>query len=30
LLDWEEQERARGSLERRLGRAHLGRFCDFD
>jgi len=33
LLDWEEQERARRSLERRLGRAHLGRFkplCDFD
>ena len=33
LLNWEEQERARRSLERRLGRAHLGRFkplCDFD
>jgi DNA replication protein DnaC len=33
LLDWEEEERARRSLERRLGRAHLGRFkpiCDFD
>src|SRR6516165_5605779 len=33
LLDWEEQERARRSLQRRLGRAHLGRFkplCDFD
>ena len=33
LLAWEEQERARRSLERRLGRAHLGRFkplCDFD
>lgn len=33
LLDWEEKERARRSLERRLGRAHIGRFkpiCDFD
>jgi DNA replication protein DnaC len=33
LLAWEEEERARRSLERRLGRAHLGRFkplCDFD
>lgn len=33
LLDWEEQERARRSLERRLRRAHIGRFkplCDFD
>ena len=33
LLDWEEEERARRSLERRLGRAHIGRFkpiCDFD
>lgn len=33
LIDWEEQERARRSLERRLKDAHLGRFkplCDFD
>jgi len=33
LLDWEEQERARRSLERRLKEAHIGRFrsiCDFD
>ena len=33
LLDWEEQERARRSLERRLQAAHIGRFkplCDFD
>lgn len=33
LLGWEEQERARRSLERRLGAAHIGRFkplCDFD
>jgi DNA replication protein DnaC len=33
LLDWEEQERARRSLERRLQTAHIGRFkplCDFD
>jgi hypothetical protein len=33
LLDWEEQERARRSLERRLRAAHIGRFkplCDFD
>jgi DNA replication protein DnaC len=33
LLDWEEQERARRSLERRLREAHIGRFkplCDFD
>lgn len=33
LLDWEEQERSRRSLERRLGSAHIGRFkpvCDFD
>jgi DNA replication protein DnaC len=33
LLDWEEQERARRSLERRLNTAHIGRFkplCDFD
>ena len=33
LLRWEEQERARRSLERRLQAAHLGRFkplCDFD
>ena len=33
LLDWEEAERARRSLERRLQEAHIGRFkplCDFD
>ncbi|MCW8309147.1 IS21-like element helper ATPase IstB [Acidiphilium sp. PA] len=33
LLGWEEQERARRSLERRLGTARIGRFkpiCDFD
>src|SRR3990172_267149 len=33
LLDWEDQERARRSLERRLRTAHIGRFkplCDFD
>src|ERR1700693_1240815 len=33
MLDWEEQERARRSLERRLQNAHIGRFkavCDFD
>ena len=33
LIDWEEQERTRRSLERRLRAAHLGRFkplCDFD
>jgi DNA replication protein DnaC len=33
LIQWEEQERARRSLERRLGNAHLGRFrplADFD
>jgi len=33
LLDWEEQERARRGLERRLGEAHIGRFkplADFD
>jgi len=33
LPGWEEQERARRSLERRLGCAHIGRFkplCDFD
>ncbi|MBU0500625.1 MAG: ATP-binding protein, partial [Gammaproteobacteria bacterium] len=33
LLQWEEEERARKSLERRLGAAHIGRFkalCDFD
>jgi DNA replication protein DnaC len=33
LLDWEDQERARRSLERRLKDAHIGRFkavCDFD
>ena len=33
LLDWEEQQRARRSLERRLSAAHIGPFkplCDFD
>jgi DNA replication protein DnaC len=33
LLDWEEQERSRRSLERRLTDARIGRFkplCDFD
>ena len=33
LIEWEEQERARRSLERRLKTAHIGRFkplCDFD
>jgi len=33
LIDWEEQERARRSLERRLRAARIGRFkpiCDFD
>lgn len=33
LLNWEEAERARRSLERRLGDAHIGRFkplADFD
>ena len=33
LLDWEEQERARRSLERRLAESHIGRFkplSDFD
>jgi DNA replication protein DnaC len=33
LLAWEEQERSRRSLERRLGIARIGRFkpiCDFD
>lgn len=33
LIDWEEEERARRSLERRIGRSHIGRFkpiCDFD
>ncbi|HEV2277641.1 MAG TPA: IS21-like element helper ATPase IstB [Acidobacteriaceae bacterium] len=33
LIDWEEHERARRSLERRLQEAHIGRFkplCDFD
>lgn len=33
LVEWEEQERARRSLERRLGEAHIGSFkplCDFD
>ena len=33
LRQWEEEERARKSLERRLGSAHIGRFkalCDFD
>lgn len=33
LIDWEEQERGRRSLERRLKDSHVGRFkpvCDFD
>ena len=33
LIDWEEQERARRSLERRLREARIGRFkpiCEFD
>jgi DNA replication protein DnaC len=33
LIEWEEQERARRSLVRRLSDAHIGRFrplCDFD
>jgi DNA replication protein DnaC len=33
LLAWEEEERARRSLERRIKEAHIGRFkpiCDFD
>jgi len=33
LIGWEEQERARRSLERRLGASHIGRFkplCEFD
>jgi DNA replication protein DnaC len=33
LIEWEEEERARRSLERRLQGAHIGRFkplCDFD
>jgi len=33
LITWEEEERARRSLERRLQSAHIGRFkplCDFD
>jgi DNA replication protein DnaC len=33
LIEWEEDERARRSLERRLQGAHIGRFkplCDFD
>lgn len=33
LIEWEEQERGRRSLERRLRDAHIGRFkqaCDFD
>ena len=33
LIDWEEKERTRRSLERRLRAAHIGRFkplCDFD
>jgi DNA replication protein DnaC len=33
LLGWEEQERARRSLERRLGASHIGRskpLCEFD
>jgi hypothetical protein len=29
LLGWEEQERARRSLERRLRTAHIGRFKPF-
>ena len=32
FLAWEEQERARRSLERRMNAAHIGRFkplCDF-
>ena len=33
VVDWEEEERTRRSLERRLTDAHIGRFkplCDFD
>src|SRR5271157_732096 len=33
IIDWEEDERARRSLERRLQGAHIGRFkplCDFE
>jgi hypothetical protein len=33
LLEWEEQERARRGLERRLQETHIGRFkplCDFN
>ncbi len=33
LIGWEEEERARRSLERRLQGAHIGRFkpiCDFE
>jgi hypothetical protein len=33
MIDWEEQQHARRSLERRLSAAHIGRFkplCDFD
>jgi len=33
LIEWEEQERTRRSLERRIQDAHIGRFkplCDFD
>ena len=33
MIDWEEEERTRRSLERRLTDAHIGRFkplCDFD
>jgi len=33
LINWEEEERGRRSLERRLSDAHIGRFkplCDFD
>jgi DNA replication protein DnaC len=33
VIEWEEDERARRSMERRLGSAHIGRFkplCDFD
>ena len=33
LLDWEDEERARRSVERRLRQAQIGRFksvCDFD
>lgn len=33
LVQWEEEERRRRSLERRIRDAHIGRFkplCDFD